>query len=140
VFRTEPPVAEGVTSSGSAREFSTPMPAIALLVPTGDEAAQRMAAALTELLVRVGWKMRGVTEDAVATSGCSGLILAASPSLPLQRVTSTLNALREAGFAVSLQLDPDRHTTDAALIVGGHRGPVNGAGLKSEALLVEKSS
>ena len=71
--------------------------------------------------------MRGVTEDQATAPACSGLTLVASPTLPLPRVTSTLNALREAGFAMAFQLDPERGSGETLLIVGSE----NEAALKS---------
>ena len=93
-------------------------PEIGILVAAGDGAARRLAEKLSETLVRAGWKVRGVTEIAALPEGCRGLTLAAAPSLPLPRVTNTLNALREAGLAMTYQLDPQRGVSETVMIVG----------------------
>ena len=95
-----------------------PTPTISILIPVGDGSARRVGDKLSEILVRASWEVRGIAEDVLATHGRSGLTLATSSSLPLTRVTATLSALRQGGFDVDLQLDPNRRTSDVALIVG----------------------
>jgi hypothetical protein len=94
------------------------IPAISILVPAGDGLARHVGDKLSALLVRASWEVRGIAEDVLATHGRSGLTLAAPSSLPLARVTATLSALRQGGFDVGLQLDPNRRTSDVVLIVG----------------------
>ena len=130
------PVPREVAESGAPRgEFSRSFQAatndIALVVTAGDSAARRVADTLAEILARAGWSVRGVTENRAMALGCSGITLAASQTLPLQRLTGTLNALREAGFATTLQLDPERGASDTMLIVGMGTGSESGAGLES---------
>ena len=127
VFRTEPPAEEAAPREVFTRSFQPSTPEIGLLVSAGDGAARRLAETLSKILTRTGWKVRGVTEDQATAPACSGLTLVASPTLPLPRVTSTLNALREAGFAMAFQLDPERGPGETLLIVGSE----NEAGLKS---------
>lgn len=114
-----------------ARNFQPPTLEIGLLVPAGDAAARRVAETLTGVVIRAGWKVRGVIEDLTPIHGRSGLTLAVAPTLPLRQVTSTLNALREAGFAVTFQLDPERGGSEAMLMVGPSAGTETAAGLKS---------
>lgn len=130
VFRMETPSEETAPRGVVARTFQLSAPEIGLLVSAGDGAARQMAETLTTILAGSGWKVRGVTEDQATALACSGLTLVASPALPLQRVTSTFNAMREAGFAVTFQLDPERGTGETLLIVGAATGPENEAGLE----------
>ena len=123
IFRTEMRAAEAVPREIVARNFQTLTPEIALLVAAGDGAARRLVEPLTAILAGAGWKVRGVTED--PAPGCRGLTLAAAPTLPLHRVTSTLHALREAGFAMIFQLDPERGPSETVLIVGAGAGTEN---------------
>ena len=127
IFRREPPADEAEPRELLARTAQSPAPEIGLIVSAGDGAARRLAEKLTGILARAGWKVRGVTEAAVLSQGCRGLTLAAAPTLPLQRVTSTLNALREAGLAMTFQLDPERGPSETVMIVGA------GVGLENEA-------
>ena len=106
------------------RNFQVPTPEIGLLVAAGDEAAQRAAQALSDLLAKTGWKVRAARQDVNLPPGDGGLTLAAAPTLPVQRVTSTLNALRTAGYAVTYQLDPTRGPGEATLIVGAGAGAI----------------
>lgn len=129
VFRTEMPAPEAKPHAASGRSFQPSAPEIRLLVTSEDGAAGRVTATLTEILVRTGWTVRGVTEVMALANDRGGLTLAAAPTLPLPRVTSTLNALREAGFAVTFQLDSERDANEALLIVGA--GSENEPGLKS---------
>ena len=131
IFRPERPAGAVVPCGVLARNFQPATPEIGLLVPAGDEAARRLAATLTEILARAGWKVRGVTEIPAPAHGHHGLILAAAPTLPLARVTATLSALREAGFAIAFQLDPQREPSETLLIVGAGAGLENGTPLKS---------
>lgn len=131
VFRTETPAEETVPREVVVRSFQPSAPEIGLLVSAGDGAARRVAETLTKILAGSGWKVRGVTEDQATALACSGLTLVASPALPLQRVTSTFNALREAGFAMTYQLDPERGSGETLLIVGAATGPENETGLES---------
>ena len=125
IFRPEMRAAEAAPREVMARNFQPPTPEIALLVAAGDEAARRLVEPLTEILARAGWKVRGVTEDPAPAPGCRGLTLVAAPMLPLHRVTSTLHALREAGFAMIFQLDPERGPSETVLIVGAGAGTEN---------------
>lgn len=106
IFRPEPPTDAAVPGVAE----------IGILVTAGDAAARQLAETLTGILAGAGWKVRGVTEAPVVS--CRGLTLAAAPTLPLQRVTSTLNALREAGLAMTFQLDPERGPSETVMIVG----------------------
>ncbi len=131
VFRTEMRSAATAPSELFVRNFQPSTLEIGLLVPAGDAAARRVAETLTGVVIRAGWKVRSVIEDMTLAQGRCGLIFAAAPTLPIQRVTSTLNALREAGFAVTFQLDPERGTSEAMLVVGAGAGSENEADLKS---------
>ena len=125
IFPAEMAADEAALREVFARKFQPPTPEIGLLVAAGNGAARRLAETLVEILSRAGWTVRGVTEDEALTGGCRGLILAADPTLALHRITSTLHALREAGFAMTLQLDPDRGLSETVLIVGGGAGVEN---------------
>jgi hypothetical protein len=116
-MRDEPEIAESSGRELFARPAAFPTPEIGLFVTVGDGAARQVADSLSEILRRTGWKVRAATEDKALLPGFGGLTLTAAPSLPVQRVTSTLNALRQAGFSVAFQIDPDRGPTEAALIV-----------------------
>lgn len=131
VFHAEAPAAEAVPREVVVRSFQPSALEIALLVAAGDAAARQVAETLTKILVGSGWKVRGVTEDQDSASACSGLTLVASPDLPLQRVTSTFNAMREAGFAMTFQLDHERGSGETLLIVGTATGAANEAALES---------
>ena len=128
VFRTDPPAAEAASCGVLAGTFHPPTPEIGLLIAAGDAAARRLAETLGGILAGAGWKVRGLTEGHSAAHGCGGLTLIASPALPLQRVTNTLNALREAGFAMTYQLDPERSSGETVLIVAPAAAPENNAG------------
>ena len=127
IFRPERPAGEAVPGGVLARNFQPAIPEIGLLVAAGDEAARRLAATLTAILARTGWTVRGVTE--APAPGPGGLTLVAAPTLALHRITGTLAALREAGFAMTFQLDPERGPSETVMIVGA--GVENEAGLTS---------
>ena len=131
IFRPEMRAAEAVPREVMARNFQPPTPEIALRVAAGDGAARRLVEPLTEILARAGWKVRGMSEVQAAAPGCRGLTLVAAPTLPLPRVTSTLNALREAGFAMTFQLDPELGPSETVLIVGDGAGSENETALRS---------
>ena len=127
VFRKAAPEPEAAPCAVLARTFHPSTPAIGLLVAAGDGAGRRLAETLTGILSRAGWKIRGVTENPAPAIGLHGLTLVAAPELPLQRVMSTLHALREAGFAMTFQIDPDRGSDETVLIVADGGRPENGA-------------
>ena len=133
VFRAEMPVADAALRETVERKFQPPSSDIGLLLTSGDGTARQLVETLTEILIRDGWTMRGVTEDRHHTpaDGCRGLTLVAAPTLPLPRVTSTLNALRQGGFAVGFQIDPARGSSETLLIVGAGAESENGAGPKA---------
>lgn len=118
IFRAEAPADETPPAEVILRKVQPAVPEIGLLVAAGDGAGLRLAGTLTELLARAGWKVRAPAEDTLLSKSCRGLTLAAPPSLPLPRVTSTLNALRDAGYAMTFQLDPARGLDETVLIVG----------------------
>lgn len=122
--------AEELPSEVAARTFHPPTPEIMLLVAAGDGAARQLAETLTKILVRVGWKVRGVIEGQTLSGG-HGLTLTAGPALPLERVTSTLKALREAGFAMTFQLDPGCESSGTTLFVEAGGEAENEAGLNA---------
>ncbi len=130
-FPAETPEAKEEPRLGIERVFQPPTPEIGLVCIAGDGAARKVAEALSEVLARSGWKVRGVTEDKSLPPDCSGLTLSAASSLPLERGTSTLNALRQAGYAVTFQLDPGRDSRETILIVGAGAGLDSGTGAKS---------
>ena len=125
VFRTEE-----IPPEVAARTFHAPTPEIALLVTAGDGAARRLAETLTKILARVGWKVRGVIEGQTLSGG-QGLTLTAGPTLPLERITCTLNALRAAGFAMTFQLDPGCESSETMLFVEAGAEPDDTAGLEA---------
>ena len=128
VFREEEPDDGAALREMFVRKYQPPANDIGLLLPTGDGAARQSVAALTAILVRAGWQVRGVTEDGhFPPGGRRGLTLAAAPTLPLPRITGTLNALREAGFSVGLQIDPERASHETVLIVASDAESENGA-------------
>lgn len=103
---------------------------IALLVATGGGEGRAVAEKLSGILREAGWKVRAVRESDGKPSGRAGLILAAGPALPTARITGTMRALREAGFGMSFQLDPDRGEGDAVLLVGEGAGQEKDAAVK----------
>lgn len=91
-------------------------PVITLLASTQDIATHRVARRLTEILSRAGW---GVHESSDVTARCGhGLTLAVAPTLSRERLTTTFNALRVAGFSVTLQFNPQLGADETLLIVG----------------------
>jgi hypothetical protein len=95
---------------------NTPAPVITLLASSQDIATHRLARTLTEILSRAGW---GVHESSNVTTRCGhGLTLAVAPTLSRERLTTTFNALRVAGFSVTLQFDPQLGADETLLIVG----------------------
>jgi hypothetical protein len=112
------PAGEAARRDKYEQSLKWPTLDIALLVNAGDAEARRLAESLKETLSVSGWKVRGVSEDAAAAQGCSGVTLAASPTIPLPMVTGTLDALSAVGLAVTLQFDPERGTNESLLIVG----------------------
>ncbi len=117
-FRMEAPADEAAPAELLLRKVEPAMPEIGVLVSAGDGAGLKLAESLTEILARAGWSVRGVAEDTPLAKSCRGLTFAVPPTLPLPRVMSTLNALREAGHAMTFQLDPTRGLTGPVLIVG----------------------
>ena len=126
-----PPTGEAAPCKALARNFQPAIPEIGLRIAADDEAARRLAATLTGILVGAGWTVRGVTEDPAPAPPPHGLTLIAAPTLPLARVTATLHALREAGFAIAFQLDPQREPSETLLIVGAGAGSDNKTALES---------
>ena len=128
IFREEKPDDDAAMQAMFARKYQPPANDIGLLLPAGDGAAQQSVAALTAILVQAGWQVRGVTEDGhFPPEGRRGLTLAAAPTLPLPRITGTLNALRAAGFSVGLQIDPERAAHETVLLVATAAESENGA-------------
>ena len=97
---------------------SAPPPEITLLVEAGPRAGRRAIETFKEILTRAGWKSVGVVEDPDDARNAPGLTLAAGSAIPLPRVTRTLRALREAGFALTYQIDPNRGANEAVLRIG----------------------
>jgi hypothetical protein len=95
----------------------------ALCVVAGDRAAWEVANALSEVLATAGWTMGGIVEDAALSRGCRGLTLSIGPAVPIRRVTRTLEALRKAGYGLTFQIDPERTSSEAILIVGSGSAP-----------------
>lgn len=125
ISRAMEPLDEAPAAEVILRKVQSPAPEIGVLVSAGDPAGRKLAENLTEILARLGWRVRDPAEDTVLAKSCRGLTLAAPPTLPLPRVTGTLNALREAGYAMTFQLDPGRGLTGAVLIVGTGAGSGN---------------
>ena len=129
IFREEKPDDDAAMREMFARKYQPPANDIGLLLPAGDGAARQSVEALTAILVRAGWQVRGVKEDRhFPPESRRGLTLAAAPTLPLPRITGTLNALREAGFSVGFQIDPKRGSNETVLIVATDAGAENGDG------------
>jgi hypothetical protein len=120
VQREAPVAATSVAQAGRNRE--TPTGEVALVVTVGDRAAWQLAESLTEILVRAGWTVGGITENKALAHSFRGLTLAVGSAIPLQRVTRTLSALREAGYGMIFQIDPELGANEAALIVGAGAG------------------
>lgn len=95
-----------------------PLRDLLLLVTPGDAGARRVARVLPEILAQAGWRALDAREDPGISPATRGLILSAGPALPLPKVTRTLEVLRDAGFAMAFQIDPERGMSEAALIVG----------------------
>ncbi len=91
----------------------------------GVKAGRRAVETLTEILKRAGWKSVEVVEDPDVAHNSTGLTLAVGSAVPLPRVTRTLSALREAGFALTYQIDPNRGANEVVLIIGPD-GPSEG--------------
>lgn len=100
------------------RRAGDPLWEIVILVPPGDDASRSAAEALRRILETVGWNV-GAVRDAQSTSAQhAGLVLSAGPALPVERITTTLNALRAEGFGLNFQVDPERGDGDAVLLIG----------------------
>lgn len=91
---------------------------IVILVTPGDAAGRATAEKLTRILASAGWKVGAVRETPSKSARPAGLVLSAGPALPVERITTTLNALRAEGFGLSFQVDPERGDGDAVLLVG----------------------
>jgi hypothetical protein len=95
----------------------------ALRVVAGDRAAWQIANTLSGVLVNVGWTVGVIVEDAALSRGSRGLTLSIGSAVPIRRVTRTLEALREAGYGLTFQIDPEDLSDEALLIVGVGSGP-----------------
>lgn len=111
--------------NGEARELFHPIPSaggslrdIAVLVNPGDSAGRATAEKITKILAVTGWNVGAIRDTQSNTAKHVGLVLSAGPALPVERITTTLNALRAEGFGLSFQVDPDRGGGDAVLLIG----------------------
>ncbi len=93
---------------------------IVILVTPGDAAGHATAEKLTRILAGAGWKVGAIRETQSKSARHAGLILSAGPALPVERITTTLNALRAEGFGLSFQVDPERGDGDAVLLIGAN--------------------
>ncbi len=103
---------------GFGRNFQLPTPEIGLVVAASDKSAHEVVDVLTKILMQAGWKVQAAIQDASLSPHSGSLTLAAAPTMSVQRVTITLNALRTAGYAVTYQLDPTRGPSEATLTIG----------------------
>ncbi len=102
----------------TARSAGGALREIAILVHPGDAAGYALAEKLTKILASVGWNVGAVRETQSSTAKHGGLVLAAGPALPIERITATLNALGADGFGLNFQVDPERGDGDAVLLIG----------------------
>ena len=90
---------------------------ILLYVTEHDPESRVQADLLAKILPRAGWEVRDIIAGPLPARCGPGVTFAAAPAIPATRLSCTFNTLREAGFTVTLHLDPSLKANETMLVV-----------------------